>query len=113
MESMTPQPLAGADASLAMGAGTDVAKQSAGIVLVGNDLCAVPAAIRLSRAVRRNIRQNLLWAFGYNLLGLPLAAGALVPLTGWQLSPMLAAAAMSVSSVAVVANALRLRVEKV
>ncbi len=101
--------LAGADASLAMGAGSDVAKQTAGIVLVGNDLLAVPAAIRLSRAVRRNIRQNLCWAFGYNLLGLPLAAGALVPLTGWQLSPMLAAAAMSVSSVAVVANALRLR----
>ncbi len=105
--------LAGADASLAMGAGADVAKQTAGIVLVGNDLRAVPAAIRLSRAVRRNIRQNLLWAFGYNLLGLPLAAGALVPLTGWQLSPMLAAAAMSVSSVAVVANALRLRAAKI
>jgi Cu+-exporting ATPase len=103
--------LAQADVGVAMGTGTDVAMESAGVVLVKGDLRAVVRAVRLSRATMRNIRQNLLWAFGYNALGVPIAAGVLYPLfgTGALLSPMLASAAMSLSSVSVIANALRLR----
>ncbi len=101
--------LAAADVGIAMGTGTDVAMHSAGLVLVKGDLAALVRAVHLSRAVMRNIRQNLFWAFAYNVAGLPLAAGALFPFTGWLLSPMFAGAAMSLSSISVVANALRLR----
>ncbi len=98
-----------ADVGLAIGAGTDVALESADVVLMKNDLRDVPTAIRLSKAVIRNIKQNLFWAFFYNSIGIPLAAGAFYPLLHWQLSPMFGAAAMSLSSVCVVTNALRLR----
>jgi len=101
--------LARADVGMAIGAGTDVAMESADIVLMKSDLRDVPTAIRLSRAVLRNIKQNLFWAFFYNALGIPLAAGAFYSLLNWQLNPMFAAAAMSMSSVCVVSNALRLR----
>ena len=92
-----------------MGTGTDVAMQSAGIVLVKGDLRGIVRAIRLSRATMRNIRQNLLFAFLYNLLGVPIAAGLLYPFFGILLSPMIASAAMTFSSVSVIGNALRLR----
>ncbi|MCS6242326.1 MAG: cadmium-translocating P-type ATPase [Opitutus sp.] len=101
--------LAAADIGIAMGTGTDVAMHSAGLVLVKGDLRALVKAVHLSRATLRNIKQNLFWAFFYNAAGIPLAAGLLYPLTGWLLSPMFAAAAMSLSSLSVVANALRLR----
>jgi Cu+-exporting ATPase len=101
--------LAAADVGIAMGTGTDVAIESAGVTLVKGDLLGILRARRLSRATMRNIRQNLFWAFGYNALGVPLAAGALYPLFGLLLSPMVASAAMSFSSVTVIANALRLR----
>jgi len=101
--------LAAADTGIAMGTGTDVAMHSAGIVLVKGDLQALVRAVHLSRAVMRNIKQNLFWAFAYNTLGLPLAAGLFYPLFGWLLQPMVAGAAMSISSITVVANALRLR----
>jgi Cu+-exporting ATPase len=101
--------LARADVGIAMGTGSDVAIESAAVTLLGGDLMGVVRARRLSRATMRNIRQNLLFAFGYNALGVPLAAGVLYPLAGLLLSPMVAAAAMSASSVSVIANALRLR----
>jgi Cu+-exporting ATPase len=101
--------LARADVGIAMGTGTDVAIESAGITLVKGDLQGIVRARRLSRAVMRNIRQNLFFAFVYNALGVPLAAGALYPFFGLLLSPMIAAAAMSLSSVSVITNALRLR----
>src|SRR6266851_764646 len=101
--------LAAADVGIAMGTGTDVAMESAGIVLVKGDLRGIVRARRLSKATLRNIRQNLFWAFAYNTLGVPLAAGALYPFTGLLLSPMFASAAMSLSSVSVIGNALRLR----
>ncbi len=101
--------LAAADVGIAMGTGTDVAMHSAGLVLVKGDLAALVRALHLSRGVMRNVRQNLFWAFAYNTAGLPLAAGALFPFTGWLLSPMFAGAAMSLSSISVVSNALRLR----
>jgi Cu+-exporting ATPase len=97
-----------ADVGIAMGTGTDVAMQSAGITLVGGDLRGIARAIRLSRATMRNIRQNLFFAFAYNAVGIPVAAGLLYPLFGWVLSPMIAGVAMSLSSVSVIANALRL-----
>jgi Cu+-exporting ATPase len=92
-----------------MGTGTDVAMQSADVTLVKGDLAGIARARTLSRATMRNIRQNLLFAFIYNVMGVPIAAGALYPLFGLMLSPAIAAAAMSLSSVSVVANALRLR----
>ncbi|QDS99247.1 heavy metal translocating P-type ATPase [Adhaeretor mobilis] len=101
--------LAAADVGIAMGTGSDVAIESAGVTLVGGDLRGVVKAAALSRATMRNIRQNLVFAFGYNALGIPIAAGVLYPIFGWLLSPMIAAAAMSLSSVSVIANALRLR----
>ena len=104
--------LARADVGIAIGAGTDVAIESADIVLMKSDLLDAAAAVELSRATIRNIKQNLFWAFFYNCLGIPLAAGVFYPVLGWQLSPMFAAAAMSLSSVTVVSNALRLRTFK-
>ncbi|HET6373088.1 MAG TPA: HAD-IC family P-type ATPase, partial [Candidatus Polarisedimenticolia bacterium] len=101
--------LAQADAGIAMGAGTDVAMKSASVTLVKGDLRGILIALRLSRATMRNIRQNLFFAFVYNAMGVPIAAGVLFPLTGLLLSPMLASAAMSFSSVSVIGNALRLR----
>jgi len=94
---------------IAMGTGTDVAMQSADVTLVKGDLRGIVRAIQLSRATMRNIKQNLFWAFVYNSVGVPIAAGVLYPFSGLLLSPMLAAAAMSFSSVSVIANALRLR----
>jgi Cu+-exporting ATPase len=101
--------LAAADVGIAMGTGTDVAMESAGVTLVKGDLQGIVKAIHLSRAVMRNIRQNLFFAFAYNALGIPLAAGVLYPIFGWLLSPIVAGAAMSLSSVSVIGNALRLR----
>ncbi len=101
--------LSEADVGIAMGTGTDVAMHSAGITLVRGDLRGIAQAIRLSRATMRNIRQNLFFAFLYNALGIPVAAGVLYPFFGWLLSPILAGAAMSLSSVSVISNALRLR----
>jgi len=101
--------LAAAEVGIAMGTGTDVAMHSAGIVLVKGDLAALVRAAHLSRATLRNIKQNLFWAFAYNIAGLPLAAGAFYPFFGWLLNPMFAGAAMSISSITVVSNALRLR----
>jgi len=101
--------LAQADVGIAMGTGTDVAMESAGVTLVKGDLRGIVRARRLSRAVMRNIRQNLFFAFVYNALGVPIAAGVLYPVFGLLLSPMIAAAAMSISSVSVIGNALRLR----
>jgi len=101
--------LARADIGIAMGTGADVAMESAGITLVKGDLGGLVRARRLSEATMRNIKQNLFFAFVYNALGVPIAAGVLYPFTGLLLSPIIAAAAMSLSSVSVIANALRLR----
>jgi len=105
--------LAQAQVGIAMGGGTDVAMESAAVTLVKGDLRGIVRARRLSEATMRNIRQNLIFAFAYNVLGIPIAAGVLYPLTGLLLSPMIAAAAMSFSSVSVIANALRLRSARV
>ena len=101
--------LAAADVGIAMGGGTDVAIESAAVTLMGGDPRGVVTAVALSKATMRNIRQNLFWAFAYNVALIPLAAGVLYPVTGWLLDPIVAAAAMALSSVTVVTNALRLR----
>jgi len=104
--------LARADVGIAMGTGTDIAMESAQVTLVKGDLRGIVRARQLSRETVRNIHQNLYFAFGYNALGIPLAAGLLYPFTGWLLNPMIAALAMSVSSVSVISNALRLRASR-
>jgi Cu+-exporting ATPase len=101
--------LAQADVGVAMGTGTDIAMESASVTLVRGDLNGLVRAIWLGRATMRNIRQNLFFAFAYNALGVPIAAGVLYPVFGLLLSPMIAAAAMSISSVSVISNALRLK----
>ena len=101
--------LAQADVGIAMGSGTEIAMESGDVVLMSGDLKGVVSALSLSRAVMKNIRQNLFWAFGYNVVGIPIAAGLLYIFGGPTLSPMLAGAAMALSSVSVVTNALRLR----
>lgn len=102
-----------ADIGIAIGAGTDVAIDAADIVLMKSQLSDVPAAIRMSRATLRNIHENLFWAFFYNVIGIPLAAGVWIPIFGWTLNPMFGAAAMSLSSFCVVTNALRLNLFKI
>ena len=105
--------LAAAEVGIAMGTGTDVAIESAGVTLLGGDLAGILRARRLSRAVMRNIRQNLFFAFAYNVAGVPIAAGVLYPALGILLSPVIAATAMALSSVSVVGNALRLRTARI
>ncbi len=105
--------LSAADVGLAMGTGTDVAMESAGITLLRGDLMGIVRARTLSRATMRNIRQNLFLSFAYNVAGIPLAAGVLYPFFGLLLSPVVAAAAMALSSVSVIANSLRLRTAEV
>jgi Cu+-exporting ATPase len=101
--------LAQADVGIAIGTGADVAVEASDLTLVGQDVRAVATGIGLARATMRIIRQNLVWAFGYNILLIPVAAGILYPFTGWTLNPALAAGAMALSSVSVVTNSLRLR----
>jgi Cu+-exporting ATPase len=101
--------LATADVGMAMGTGTDAAAEAADVTLMRGDLSAIPDALRISKRTVRSIRQNLFWAFVYNVVGIPIAAGVLVPFFGIQLNPAIAAAAMSMSSVSVVANSLRLK----
>jgi Cu+-exporting ATPase len=101
--------LAQADVGIALGTGADVAAEAADLTLIRDDLALIPRAILLSRQMMRIIRQNLFWAFCYNVVALPVAAGVFYPLWGWTLNPALAAAAMAMSSVSVVSNSLRLR----
>jgi Cu2+-exporting ATPase len=105
--------LSRADVGIAIGAGTDIAMDAAEVVLMKSRMRDVPAAIRLGRKTLRNIHQNLFWAFFYNIIGIPLAAGVWIPIFGWELNPMFGAAAMSLSSFCVVSNALRLNLVNV
>jgi Cu2+-exporting ATPase len=107
------QALAQADVSIAMGQGTDIAMDVAKITLITSDLQSIPKALNLSTKTVRGIRQNLFWAFIYNIIGIPLAAGVLYPVNGFLLNPMIAGAAMALSSVSVVSNSLRLRFAKI
>ena len=104
--------LTSADIGIAIGAGTDIAIDAADVVLMKNSLMDVPVSIKLSRATLKNIHENLFWAFFYNVIGIPLAAGVWIPIFGWTLNPMFGAAAMSLSSFCVVTNALRLNLFK-
>jgi Cu2+-exporting ATPase len=104
--------LAQADVSIAMGKGSDIAMDVAKMTLITSDLSAIPNALRLSKLTVRGIRQNLFWAFIYNLIGIPIAAGLLYPVNGFLLDPMIAGGAMALSSVSVVANSLRLKSAK-
>ena len=104
--------LAQADVGIAMGTGTDVAIESAGITLLGGDISKLVKAIKLSKITMRGIKQNLFWAFVYNIVGIPLAAGALYPVFGWLLNPVFAGFAMAMSSVSVVSNSLRIKAKK-
>ena len=104
--------LAQADVGIAMGTGTDVAIESAGITLLGGDMSKLVKAIRLSKMTMRGIKQNLFWAFIYNIIGIPLAAGVFYPLFGWLLNPVFAGLAMAFSSVSVVSNSLRIKTKK-
>jgi Cu2+-exporting ATPase len=103
------QALATADISIAMGKGSDIAIDAAKMTIISNDLLIIPAAIRLSRNTVKTIRQNLFWAFIYNVIGIPVAAGILYPVSGFLLNPMIAGAAMALSSISVVSNSLRLK----
>jgi Cu2+-exporting ATPase len=105
--------LAQSDVSIAMGAGSDIAMDVAKMTIISSDLNKIPKAIHLSHATVRTIRQNLFWAFIYNVIGIPVAAGVLYPLTGFMLNPMIAGAAMALSSVSVVTNSLRLKTKKI
>jgi len=105
--------LALADVSIAMGTGSDIAMDVAGLTLVHANLAVLAPAIRLSKLTHSTIRQNLFWAFFYNLICIPVAAGLLFPFTGFLLSPMIAGAAMSLSSVTVVSNSLRLKIRRI
>ena len=104
--------LAQADLSIAMGKGSDIAMDVAKMTIISSDLLKIPEAIRLSKSTVRTIKQNLFWAFIYNLIGIPVAAGILFPFTGFLLNPMIAGAAMALSSVSVVTNSLRLKMQK-
>jgi P-type Cu+ transporter len=104
--------LAQADVGIAMGTGTDVAIESAGITLLGGDISKLVKAIKLSKITMRGIKQNLFWAFVYNVVGIPLAAGAFYPIFGWVLNPIFAGFAMAMSSVSVVTNSLRIKTKK-
>ena len=104
--------MAQADVSIAMGQGSDIAMDVAAMTLISSDLNKIPDAIRLSRHTVRTVRQNLFWAFIYNVIGIPVAAGVLYPFTGFLLNPMIAGAAMALSSVSVVTNSLRLKWKK-
>ena len=107
------QALAQADVSIAMGGGTDIAIEVAGMTIISSDLMKISEAILLSKQTVKTIRQNLFWAFIYNIIGIPIAAGILYPFTGFQLNPMIAGAAMALSSVSVVTNSLRLKFRKI
>ena len=107
------QALARADVSVAMGKGTDIAMDVARMTIISSDLTKIPEALELSRQTVRTIRQNLFWAFIYNIIGVPIAAGALYPINGFLLNPMIAGAAMAFSSVSVVSNSLRLKGKKI
>ena len=101
--------LAKADVSIAMGKGSDIAMEVAGVTIISSDLLKIAEAIKLSRKTVATVRQNLFWAFIYNLIGIPIAAGLLYPFTGFLINPMVAGAAMALSSVSVVSNSLRLK----